>query len=168
MRWDLRDGESGALRPGEIERHQRFMAEALEEAHGALHLGEVPIGAVVVQDGEVVGRGFNQPIHAVDPTAHAEVVALRNAARALGNYRLPEAALYVTVEPCVMCVGAILSARIAVVVYGVHEPKFGAVRSLIRVERLRGNHRFEVIGGVCEEECRKLMQDFFKFRREKT
>jgi tRNA(adenine34) deaminase len=142
------------------------MAEALEEARGALQIGEVPIGAVVVQDGEVVGRGFNQPIQAVDPTAHAEIVALRNAAHAVGNYRLPKAALYVTVEPCVMCVGAILNARIALVVYGVDEPKFGGIRSLMRVEHLMANHRFEAVGGVCEAESRKLMQDFFKLRRD--
>jgi tRNA(adenine34) deaminase len=167
MTWSPGDGEGAALRPEDLERHQRFMAEALEEARGALDIGEVPIGAVVVQDGEVVGRGFNQPIHAVDPTAHAEIVALRNAAHALGNYRLPEAALYVTVEPCVMCVGAILNARIVLVAYGIHEPKFGAIRSLMRVERLQGNHRFQVVAGVREADCRKLMQDFFKLRREK-
>jgi tRNA(adenine34) deaminase len=167
MTWSPGDGDSGGLRPEDLERHQRFMAEALEEARHALQIGEVPIGAVVVQDGEVVGRGFNHPIQAVDPTAHAEIVALRNAAHALGNYRLSGATLYVTVEPCVMCVGAILNARLALVVYGVDEPKFGAIRSLTNAESLMGNHRFEVVAGVREAECRMLMQDFFKSRREK-
>ncbi len=168
MRRESGECAGAGLRPEDEERHRRLMAEALAEARGALDLGEVPIGAVVVRDGAVVGRGFNQPIHAVDPTAHAEVVALRNAAHALGNYRLPDAELYVTVEPCVMCVGAILNARIVRLFYGIDEPKFGAIRSLLQVGRLQTNHRFEIVAGVCEAECRKLMQDFFKLRRKRS
>jgi tRNA(adenine34) deaminase len=145
---------------------ERLMDEALVEAARAAQAGEVPIGAVVVAGGEVVGRGFNQPISAGDPTAHAEVLALRAAARRLGNYRLPGATLYVTLEPCLMCVGAALQARIAKVVYGAAEPKFGALVSLLDVSALRSNHRLEVLGGVREAACRELMQAFFRERRE--
>lgn len=142
------------------------MREALEGARAAMRLGEVPIGAVVVHDGQVVARGFNQPIHRQDPTAHAEVVALREAAHALGNYRLPGCSVYVTLEPCLMCVGALLNARVATVVYGAAEPKFGALRSVLSIEDVPANHRFEVVPGVLEAECRRLVVDFFKFRRE--
>jgi tRNA(adenine34) deaminase len=145
--------------------HEPFMREALEGARTAMRLGEVPIGAVVVQDGRVVARGFNQPIQATDPTAHAEVVALRDAARALGNYRLPGCTVYVTLEPCLMCVGALLNARVATVVYGAAEPKFGALHSILRIQDVPANHRFEVVTGVLEEECRQLVVEFFKFRR---
>ena len=141
------------------------MDEALAEAAHAAEAGEVPIGAVVVADGKVVGRGFNQPLSAGDPTAHAEILALRAAARALGNYRLTGASLYVTVEPCLMCVGAALQARVASVVYGAVEPKFGALVSLLDISALRANHRFEVLGGVREEACRRLMRDFFREKR---
>lgn len=141
------------------------MDEALAEASRAAALGEVPIGAVVVAGGELVARGFNQPIAAGDPTAHAEILALRAAARALGNYRLTGADLYVTVEPCLMCVGAALQARVARVVYGVLEPKFGALVSLLDVSGLRTNHRFEVVGGVREDACGRLMLEFFRERR---
>jgi len=144
------------------------MRLALEEARAALHVGEVPIGAVIVQDGEVVATGFNQPIRAVDPLAHAEVVALRRAARLLANYRLTGTTLYVTVEPCLMCVGALVAARVSRLVYGTDEPKFGAVRSILDVESLALNHRFEVVPGVLDAECRKLLVDFFKFRREQA
>ena len=144
------------------------MRLALEQARTALHIGEVPIGAVLVADGQVVGQGFNQPIHHVDPTAHAEVVALRQAARTLGNYRLGGTTLYVTVEPCLMCVGALINARVATLVYGVAEPKFGAVLSLLRVQELRVNHRFEVVGPLLEAECRQLMVDFFQYRRDES
>jgi tRNA(adenine34) deaminase len=128
----------------------------------------VPIGAVLVADGQVVAQGFNQPIHHVDPTAHAEVVALREAATTLGNYRLGGTTLYVTVEPCLMCVGALINARVSVVVYGAPEPKFGGLVSLLRVEELRTNHHFEVVGPVLEAECRQLMVDFFKYRRDEA
>ena len=142
------------------------MREALEGARSAMRLGEVPIGAVVVRDGVVVARGFNQPIQRQDPTAHAEVMALRDAARALGNYRLPGCTVYVTLEPCLMCAGALLNARVGTVVYGAAEPKFGALSSILRLEDVPSNHRFEVVSGVLEAECRQLVVDFFKFRRE--
>jgi len=145
-----------------------FMRLALQEARAALHLGEVPVGAVVVLAGEVVARGFNQPIRGLDPTAHAEVVALRQAARAIGNYRLLGASLYVTIEPCLMCVGALVQARVAEVVYGAPEPKAGALRSTLRFEDLSVNHRFKVASGVLEAECRQIVVDFFKYRREEA
>ena len=142
------------------------MQLALAEAAKALQAGEVPVGAVVVLDDQVVGAGFNQPIAASDPTAHAEIVALRAAASSVGNYRLPGAALYVTVEPCLMCVGAMVHARIATVVYGTAEPKAGAVTSMTRAHELPGlNHRLQIEGGVLESACRALLQDFFKERR---
>lgn len=143
-----------------------FMQMALAEARKALVVGEVPVGAVVVLEGRVVGAGYNQPISAHDPTAHAEVVAVRTAAQAMGNYRLTGATLYVTVEPCMMCVGAMVHARVALVVYGATEPKAGALVSAQRAHEAPGlNHRLTVRGGVCEEECRELMQRFFKERR---
>src|SRR5579864_9746747 len=142
------------------------MAAALEEAGRASDAGEVPIGAVVVIDGAIVGRGFNQPISSGDPTAHAEIVAIREAARAVGNYRLTGATLCVTIEPCLMCVGALVHARIGTLVYGAAEPKSGAVVSTVRGGELLGhNHRFEVVAGIREEECRGLVQEFFKARR---
>lgn len=142
------------------------MREALAEARVARGRGEVPVGAVVVLDGAVVGRGSNQPIHATDPTAHAEVVALRAAARAVGNYRLTGAALYVTVEPCLMCAGALIHARIGRLVFGAAEPKAGAVRSTLRaLDHPALNHRVEVAGGVLEPECMALMRNFFAERR---
>ena len=146
--------------------HDALMAAALDEARRARDAGEVPIGAVVAIDGVVVGRGFNQPISAGDPTAHAEIVAIRAAARAAGNYRLTGATLCVTVEPCLMCVGALVHARIGTLVFGAAEPKSGAVTSTVRGGELPGhNHRFEIVSGVREEECRVLMQEFFKSRR---
>jgi tRNA(adenine34) deaminase len=142
------------------------MGEALVEARRAQELGEVPIGAVIVLDGAIVGRGCNQPITSGDPTAHAEVVAIRDAARTIGNYRLTGATLYVTVEPCLMCVGAFVHARIATVVFGTPEPRTGALESTVRGGDLPGhNHRFDVIGGVRPDECRALMQQFFRARR---
>ncbi len=142
------------------------MRAALEQARLALAAGEVPIGAVVVLADRIVGSGFNQPISAIDPTAHAEIAALRDAARAVGNYRLTDAVLYVTVEPCLMCVGALVHARVAEVVYGAAEPKTGALVSTARAHETPGlNHRFVVTGGVLAEECRELMQQFFRARR---
>ena len=143
-----------------------MMRLALEEARNALHLGEVPIGAVIAQEQEVVAVGFNQPIRAVDPTAHAEVVAIRKAARELSNYRLSGLTLYVTVEPCMMCVGAIVQARIGTLVYGAPEPKFGAVDSLLDLREMRIPHRLPIVSGILEEECRKVLQDFFQYRRD--
>ena len=146
--------------------HARFMQLALEEAERARHLGEVPVGAVVVLDGNVVGRGCNQPITAIDPTAHAEINALRAAAAAIGNYRLTGAILYVTIEPCLMCVGAMIHARLRLVVYGAAEPRSGALVSVARAHETPGlTHRLDVISGVLEEESRALMQEFFKRRR---
>ena len=142
------------------------MAAALEEAHRARDAGEVPIGALVALDGAIVGRGFNQPISSGDPTAHAEIVAIRAAATRVGNYRLTGATLCVTIEPCLMCVGALVHARIGTLVYGAPEPRSGAVVSTVRGGELPGhNHRFEVVSGVREEECRALMQAFFRDRR---
>jgi len=141
------------------------MRQALDEARRAREAGEVPVGAVLVADGVVVGRGFNQPIGRLDPTAHAEIVALRAAAATLANYRLVGVTAYVTLEPCLMCVGALLNARVAAVVYGAPEPKWGAVRSLVRLDELAFTHRFEVISGVLEHECRALLVDFFRSRR---
>lgn len=142
------------------------MLAALAEAAKARDAGEVPIGAVVVHDGRVVGTGFNQPISAHDPTAHAEVVALRAAAAAIGNYRLSNATMYVTLEPCLMCVGAMVHARIGLVVYGAAEPKSGALQSMTSAHELPGlNHRLSILGGVMEQESRDLLQAFFKDRR---
>ena len=143
-----------------------LMDAALEEAGRARDAGEVPIGAVVAVAGQIVGRGFNQPIGAGDPTAHAEIVAIREAARRVGNYRLTGATLCVTIEPCLMCVGALIHARIGTLVYGAAEPKSGAVASIVRGGELPGlNHRFTVVSGVREEQCRDLLQAFFKERR---
>jgi tRNA(adenine34) deaminase len=142
------------------------MAAALEEARRARDAGEVPIGAIVVLAGEIVGRGYNQPIGAADPTAHAEIVAIREAARLRNNYRLSGATLCVTIEPCLMCVGALVHARIATLIYGAPEPRTGAVSSTVRGGELPGhNHRFEIVAGVREDECRELMQQFFRDRR---
>lgn len=145
------------------------MAIALDLAREAATLGEVPVGAVVVREGEIVGRGCNQPIGRHDPTAHAEVMALRDAAARLGNYRLPGCELYVTLEPCAMCIGAIFHARIGRVVFGARDPKTGAAGSVIDLfaeERL--NHHAEIVGGVRAEECGALLSDFFAARRQKT
>jgi tRNA(adenine34) deaminase len=146
--------------------HEAFMRQALDQARRAMQVGEVPIGAVIVAEGRVAGEGFNQPIRAVDPTAHAEIVALRQAARAASNYRLTGATLYVTLEPCLMCVGAIVNARVATVVYGAPEPKWGALGSILDARTLKLNHRLQVIGGVLEAACRQMVVDFFKFRRD--
>jgi tRNA(adenine34) deaminase len=146
--------------------HEPFMSLALEEARKAQAAGEVPVGAVVVLGGEVIGAGFNQPISSRDPTAHAEIVALRGAAARVGNYRLTGSTLYVTVEPCLMCVGAMVHARVGTVVFGAAEPKAGAIVSMTSAHELAGlNHRLQVIGGVLEQECRDIMQAFFKSRR---
>jgi tRNA(adenine34) deaminase len=143
-----------------------MMRLALEEARNALHLGEVPVGAVIAQEQDVISVGFNQPIRSVDPTAHAEVVAIRKAARELSNYRLSGLTLYVTVEPCMMCVGAIVQARIGTLVYGAPEPKFGAVESLVDLAKVGIPHRLAIVSGILEQECRKVLQDFFQYRRD--
>ncbi|MCX5891118.1 MAG: tRNA adenosine(34) deaminase TadA [Deltaproteobacteria bacterium] len=144
-----------------------YMDEALAQAREGLAAGEVPVGAVVVgEGGEILARAFNQPIARHDPTAHAEVLALRQAAHLAGNYRLPGVSLYVTMEPCIMCLGAMLQARVQRVVFGAADPKGGACVSLYRLpEDARLNHRLEVTGGVREAECRELLQQFFQARR---
>lgn len=143
-----------------------FMGLALDEARRAVAEGEVPIGAVVVLDGQVIGEGHNRPIASMDPTAHAEIVALRQAARKLRNYRLPRATLYTTAEPCPMCCGAVLQARLARVVYGAPDPKAGAVSSLYRLlDDPRMNHEVAVTGGVRSADCARLLVEFFKTRR---
>lgn len=146
-----------------------FMRHALTLARMAEERGEVPVGALVVRDGLVVGQGYNAPIGGKDPTAHAEIAALRDAARQLGNYRLPGCTLYVTLEPCAMCAGAIMHARIARLVYGARDPKtgvHGSVIDLFAVDRL--NHHTEVVGGVLAEECAGLLSGFFAARRKKA
>jgi tRNA(adenine34) deaminase len=146
--------------------HEALMRQALELARQAADAGEVPVGAVVVLDGVVIGRGHNAPIGAHDPTAHAEIVAIRDAARAVSNYRLTGATLVVTVEPCLMCVGAMVHARIGTVVFGAPEPKAGALGSTIAAHELASlNHRLTAVGGVLEDECRAVMQAFFRARR---
>ncbi len=142
------------------------MRFALAEAERARSLGEVPVGAIVVVDGRVVGAECNRPISSNDPTAHAEIGALREAAHSVGNYRLTGATLYVTVEPCLMCVGAMVHARIGLVVFGATEPKSGALISTVRAHESPGlNHRLEFVGGVLEDECRAVIQEFFKAKR---
>ena len=142
------------------------MAVALEQARLGLASGEVPIGAVLVVGDRIVSRAFNRPITANDPTAHAEVLVLRDSARAIGNYRLTDAVVYVTVEPCLMCVGAMVHARVREVVYGAAEPKSGALVSTLKALEAPGlNHRFTVTAGVLEDECRAIIQEFFKEKR---
>lgn len=148
---------------------QGFMRAALDLAREAAAADEVPVGAVLVVDGEIVGRGFNQPILRHDPTAHAEIMAIRDASVRLGNYRLPGSTLYVTLEPCVMCSGAIMHARVERVVFGARDPKTGAAGSVIDLYgENRLNHHAEIEGGVLAEECGALLSAFFAARRSKT
>jgi tRNA(adenine34) deaminase len=143
-----------------------FMRLALEQAQHAWSLGEVPVGAVVVKDGVVIATGFNQPIGRHDPTAHAEIVALRAAAEKLGNYRLPGCELYVTLEPCVMCSGAMMHARLARVIYGAPDPKTGACGSVVNLfEQEQLNHHAEIVGGVMADEAGAMLKGFFAERR---
>ena len=145
------------------------MLAALEQAREAQAAGEVPVGAAVVKDGEIIGVGFNAPISRHDPTAHAEIAALRDAANKLGNYRLPGCELYVTLEPCAMCVGAILHARIARLVYGAADPKTGACGSVINLfAEPRLNHHASLTAGVMAKECGALLREFFAARRAKV
>jgi tRNA(adenine34) deaminase len=143
-----------------------FMREALALARRAESAGEVPVGAVVARSGEILGRGFNSPVSSSDPTAHAEILALREAAAAAGNYRLEDCALYVTLEPCAMCAGALVNARLGKLVFGARDLRFGGVRSKFRIadsELL--NHRVEVVEGLLAAECQELIQGFFRGRR---
>ena len=143
------------------------MQRALELAQQAQALGEVPIGAVLVKDDQIIGEGYNAPIGQHDPTAHAEIMALRNAAQRIGNYRLLNTTLYVTIEPCVMCAGALVHARVREVVYGATEPRTGAMGSVFDIlQSAKLNHRVEIRGGVMAQECAAIMQQFFKQRRE--
>lgn len=143
-----------------------MMEEALREAQRAAALGEVPVGAVVVQDGKVIGRGCNRPITDSDPTAHAEIIALREASHALRNYRLSDCDLYVTIEPCAMCAGAITHARIRRLIYGADDPKAGAVKSVMQVlNHAQLNHEVEVIKGVLAGRSMDLLQSFFREKR---
>lgn len=145
---------------------EQWMRYALNRARQAAERDEVPVGAVLVKDGELVAEGFNQPIGAIDPTAHAEMVVLRRGAETLGNYRLTGTTLYVTIEPCLMCVGAMVHARIARLVYGTPEPKAGAIESAMKaLDHPNLNHRFEVTAGVLADDCREVMQAFFRQRR---
>jgi tRNA(Arg) A34 adenosine deaminase TadA len=156
----------GARAMGNAADDSAFMGLALDEARRAGAAGEVPVGAVVVLDDRVIGSGHNQPIAASDPTAHAEILALRQAARTVANYRLPGATLYATVEPCPMCCGAVLHARLARVVYGAADAKAGAARSLYRLlDDPRMNHEVIVSAGVRSLECATLLSEFFKSRR---
>jgi len=143
------------------------MGQALQQARTALGAGEVPVGALVVaMDGTIVGRGYNHPISSHDPTGHAEIMALREAARSVGNYRLTGMTLVCTLEPCLMCAGAIVHARIARLVFGAHDPKAGAAGSIYNVVAdPRLNHQPEVVSGVREAECRQLLQEFFIWKR---
>lgn len=143
-----------------------FMQRALELAAQGAELGEVPVGAVVVQNGEIIGEGFNQPITACDPSAHAEVVALRAAAANNKNYRLPDSTLYVTIEPCTMCFGTLVHARVTRLVYGATEPRAGVVASQLKLsEEAFYNHRVQVEGGVLQEQASTLVKEFFQKRR---
>ncbi|WP_353152865.1 tRNA adenosine(34) deaminase TadA [Herminiimonas fonticola] len=150
----------------DVTQDEIWMRQALDQAHNAWALGEVPVGAVVVKDGQVIATGFNQPIGTHDPTAHAEIMALRAAATILGNYRLPGCELYVTLEPCVMCSGAMMHARLARVVFGASDPKTGACGSIVNLfEQNQLNHHTQLTGGVLATECGTLLKDFFAERR---
>jgi tRNA(adenine34) deaminase len=145
---------------------QIWMQEALLEARKAENSEEVPIGAVVLLNGKVIGRGHNSSIRLHDATAHAEIVALRQATRNLSNYRIPGAVLVVTVEPCIMCIGAMIQARIETLVYGAADPKAGAVHSCYQIEDARFlNHRMDIVPGILEDECSRILKDFFRNRR---
>ena len=149
-----------------MDRDEHFMRLALAEAEKALHSGEVPVGAVIVRGGEVIASAHNGPVGLKDPSAHAEILALRKAAAAEGNYRLAGTTLYVTIEPCLMCAGALIHARVSRLVFGAPDPKGGAVVSLYGVlEDARLNHRVEVTGGVLKEECSEILSSFFREKR---
>ncbi|MBT5220628.1 MAG: tRNA adenosine(34) deaminase TadA [Woeseia sp.] len=147
---------------------EAWMRQAFAEAEVAASVGEVPVGAVVVSNGEILGRGLNRPIQDSDPTAHAEIMALRAAATAVNNYRLPGTTVYVTLEPCAMCMGAMLHARVARVVFGAYDEKSGAAGSVLDLSNNRKlNHQLEVNGGLLADQCGALLQNFFKSRRSK-
>ena len=146
---------------------REWMTKALTLAEKAATIGEVPVGALLVKDGVVVGEGFNSPITTCDPSAHAEIMALRNAAASLNNYRLPNTTLYVTIEPCTMCIGAMIHARVARLVYGATEPRAGAVVSQMELpNQAHFNHKMEVVGGVLADQCGELISNFFSEKRQ--
>lgn len=152
--------------PASPEQDAIWMQQALEQAQLAWDDGEVPVGAVVVKDGQVIATGYNQPIAGHDPTAHAEIMALRAAAKILGNYRLPGCELYVTLEPCVMCSGAMMHARLSRIVFGAHDFKTGACGSVLNLfEQEKLNHHAQVVSGVMADECAQILKDFFAQRR---
>jgi len=151
--------------PHSVRDDQAFMRAALREAAKAAAAGEVPVGAVVVRDGRIIARGSNASVGRSDPTAHAEIVALRRAARKSANYRLPDCALFVTIEPCAMCLGAVVQARVRRLVFGALDPKTGAVSSIMAFPFDRTNHRPEILGGVLAEECAAAIRGFFRARR---
>ncbi len=143
-----------------------LMLAALNEAEAASNEGEVPVGAVVFANGNIIGKGHNRSISEIDPSAHAEIVALRDASHCIGNHRLLDATLYVTLEPCIMCLGAIVQSRVGRVVFGAYDKKSGVLGSVEDLSKSRSlNHQFEICGGLLEKECAKLLKDFFKFRR---
>jgi len=146
---------------------EKYMILALEEARKSAERGEVPVGALVVRAGQVLAGGRNVSVSRSDPTAHAEIMAIRKACKKTGNYRLNGATLYVTLEPCAMCLGAIIQARLDCCVFGALDPKAGAIMSIVRFPIEKTNHRMEIIGGVLAEECGRLLKDFFKSRRTK-
>ncbi|QWD99744.1 tRNA adenosine(34) deaminase TadA [Polynucleobacter sp. JS-Mosq-20-D10] len=150
----------------QAELDRQYMQQAIEQAMLAASAGEVPVGAVLVRDGQVIAKGFNQPISNSDPSAHAEMLVLRGAAQSEANYRLPGTTLYVTLEPCTMCAGAILHARVDRVVFGTSDPKTGAAGSVLNVfSEKRINHQTQVEGGIMSEECGQILRQFFKERR---
>jgi tRNA(adenine34) deaminase len=158
-----------ARESGQAREDQRFMRVALREAVRAAREQEVPVGAVVVKEGRIIARAHNRPIATRDPTAHAEILALRRAARKLGNYRLNGCSLYVTIEPCAMCAGAIVHARVGRVVFGARDPKAGASGSALKVlNHPKLNHHADVVSGVLKEECARLLREFFRGRRHKA
>ena len=149
--------------------HEECMKYAIQLAKKSEELDEVPVGAIVVYRNEIIGEGWNQPIASHDPTAHAEIMALKNAGKKIGNYRLPESTIYVTLEPCVMCAGAIVHARVAKLVYAVEDEKTGACGSVFNITQAEKlNHHVRIEKGVLEKECRALIQDFFKEKRLKN
>ena len=149
-----------------MNKDQRFMHEALSEARKAMEKGEVPVGAVLVESEKIISSGHNSPVSSNDSTAHAEIVAIRNACRVKKNYRLTDCELYVTLEPCAMCMGAIIHARLRRVVYGALDPKGGAVESVMSIPMEKMNHRFETKGGVLAAECGKILKSFFEKKRQ--
>ena len=152
--------------PPDFAQHMPFMSRALELARQAQAHGEVPVGAVIVRDGAIIAEGFNRPIGGNDPTAHAEIVAMRAAAAVLGSYRLLNTSLYVTLEPCAMCAGAMVHARVQNIIFGATDPRAGAAGSIFNIVQSSAlNHRVSVQGGVLAEECGKLLRDFFVARR---